>query len=82
MKYLVFGKTINISDEYEEKWKLCKKTPLNTARIEALARTSGCAENSSCEDILQGIYEGIDDYCAVCNNLPNMKKEVQKRARL
>ncbi len=80
MEYIIFNNTkrIKIDDNLIKKYERFV-VPFSAKRAEYLAVTSGMNENSSEEDILRGIIEGIDEEVFLYRNRYSILKEAREK---
>lgn len=80
MEYLIFNNTkrVIIDDNQIKKYERFV-VPFSAERAEYLAVTSGMDKDSSEEDILRGIIEGIDEEVFLYRNRYSMLKEAKDK---
>lgn len=80
MEYSIFNNTkrITIDDDLIKKYESLV-VPFTEKRAEYLAVTSGMNENSSEEDILKGIIEGINEEIYLYRNKYSILKEARDK---
>lgn len=80
MEYLIFNNTkrVIIDDILIKKYERYV-VPFSAERAEYLAVTSGMDKDSSEEDILRGIIEGIDEEVFLYRNRYSMLKEAKDK---